>query len=99
MPWLTRLPSSYIREHVRFTTQPLETPEDPHKMVGLIELSEALDMLVYSSDYPHWDGDVPTYVSSILPDAWHAKVFHRNAQRVLRMPAGIELGGTAPQVA
>ena len=28
MPWTRRLPSAYLREHVRFTTQPLDAPPD-----------------------------------------------------------------------
>ena len=29
IPWCRRLPSEYVWEHVKFSSQPLETPEDP----------------------------------------------------------------------
>ena len=53
-PWLEKLPSEYMREHIRFSTQPLEAPPDPQKLVTLISLVGAEDMLMFSSDYPHW---------------------------------------------
>ena len=59
VPWLTRRPSEYIRESVRFTTQPLEEPEDPKDLVRLLELVHGDEILIFSSDYPHWDADDP----------------------------------------
>jgi predicted TIM-barrel fold metal-dependent hydrolase len=79
-PWVKRLPSDYFREHVRVTTQPLEmTP----KRSQLIEYLEAFggmeDILCFSTDYPHWDADDPTYIATRLPPAWLEKVFYKNA--------------------
>lgn len=101
--WVKRRPSEYLREHVVFTTQPCEgINHDRDAFVADLATIEGVeDMLAFSSDYPHWDGDVPTYIGSILPDAWHEKVFHGNARRILRMPASIELEleAAAPPVA
>ena len=37
-PHLKRPPSEYVREHVWFTTQPIEEPENPEHLVDIIEL-------------------------------------------------------------
>jgi predicted TIM-barrel fold metal-dependent hydrolase len=59
MPWLTRLPSEYVHEHVRFTTQPVE--ELTAEQFGqVVEMIGGERMLLFSSDYPHWDFDSPT---------------------------------------
>jgi uncharacterized protein len=79
VPWLKRMPSEYIREFVHFTTQPLEVPDRPRDLVTLLELVGAQDMLLYSSDYPHWDFDSPKYVLSGFPDDWKPKIMSGNA--------------------
>ncbi|MCW3018762.1 MAG: amidohydrolase [Solirubrobacterales bacterium] len=87
-PIVRRLPSEYLREHVKLSTQPLE---DPPRHAQLIQLFEAFggmeELLCFSSDYPHWDADDPRYIARILPADWAAKVFYANAASVLRLPA------------
>ena len=82
-PWLTRLPSEYIRECVRFTTQPLEEPRNPKDLVTLLSLVDAQDLLLYSSDYPHWDAENPDSLAlRAFPEDWRRKVFYDNARRL-----------------
>jgi predicted TIM-barrel fold metal-dependent hydrolase len=81
-PWLKRAPSEYFLEHVRMTTQPLESPDDRRDLLSVLEAYGAEDLLVYSSDYPHWDADDVRYVASRLPAKWHTKVFYDNARRL-----------------
>jgi predicted TIM-barrel fold metal-dependent hydrolase len=85
--WVRRLPSEYLREHVGFSTQPIEAPIDQRRRLldCLAGVDVVEDMLCFSSDYPHWDGDEPTFIGSILPAAWHQKVFYGNARRLLRL--------------
>jgi uncharacterized protein len=59
VPWLTRPPSEYLLEHIRFTTQPFIEPHDPRHLAPLMEMLHADQVLLYSSDYPHWDFDSP----------------------------------------
>jgi predicted TIM-barrel fold metal-dependent hydrolase len=81
-PWVRRDPSEYIRRHVRLSTQPLEMSADPR---GLVDVLEALggveDLLLFSTDYPHWDADDPKYIARRLPQEWLPKVFYENACR------------------
>ena len=59
VPWLRRRPSDYVREQVRFTTQPMEEPPEPRFLNQLIEMMGSDRMLMFASDYPHWDFDDP----------------------------------------
>lgn len=62
VPWVKRMPSEYIREQVRFTTQPMEYPEDPEDLYRMFEMIGSDDFLLFSTDYPHWDFDSPSHV-------------------------------------
>jgi predicted TIM-barrel fold metal-dependent hydrolase len=79
LPWLTRLPSEYITDHVRFTTQPLEEPENRQDLVKLFSTFDAEHMLMFSSDYPHWDADNPDTALKSLPEEWKQRIFWDNA--------------------
>lgn len=79
VPWLRRLPSEYFQDHVRVTTQPLDTPKRRGDLVSVLDTVGGENLLCFSSDYPHWDTDEVDYVARALPESWHAKVFLENA--------------------
>lgn len=79
-PWLTRLPSEYLVDHVRFTTQPIEEPENPAHLLQILEMVHADKTVMFSSDYPHWDNDSPTHGLPKLPAALAERIFHGNAE-------------------
>lgn len=58
-PWIERPPAEIIRDHVRLTTQPFDVPDNPDIVARLIDHIGSEEMLLFSSDYPHWqfDGD------------------------------------------
>ncbi len=91
-PWLVRKPSEVVREHIRFTTQPLEhTDGNDELLFAMLEAAGAPDILCFASDYPHWDFDDPGFMLRRLPDAWREPVMHDNAAAAygdrLRLPA------------
>lgn len=65
VPWLDRAPAEIIRDHVRLTLQPVDAPSGrPDLLARTLEQLGSDDMLLFSTDFPHWhfDGD------DVLPD-------------------------------
>lgn len=85
VPWLTRLPSEYIKEHCRLTTQPIEEPPHPEHLVQIFEMIDAEHLLMYSSDYPHWDFDSPTAALQHLPERMKRRIMVENARELYRL--------------
>lgn len=83
-PWLKKLPSEYVKEHIRFTSQPIEEPPDKRYLLELFEMCHAEDVMMYSSDYPHWDYDPPS-VWSFLPKNVKDKIMYQNALELYRI--------------
>ena len=66
-------PSEIVREHVRFTTQPLEhTDGHDDLLFEMLAAAGAPDILCFASDYPHWDFDDPASMLRRLPESWRA---------------------------
>jgi predicted TIM-barrel fold metal-dependent hydrolase len=85
-PWLTRLPSEYAHDHIRLSTQPLEQPRTMEHLWEPLADIHAEDMLLFASDYPHWDFDDPTLLR--LPPAWKDRILDANARALYGLPAG-----------
>ena len=80
VPHVKRPPTEYIREHVWWTTQPIEEPEDPEDLLHLIDWI-GWDRLLFSTDYPHWDFDDPRYAFKVkLEDRRKEQIFRGNAK-------------------
>ena len=76
---LRRPPSEYILDHVRVTSQPaLETPRTRDENVVLEEI-HAERTMVFSSDYPHWDGDEATQIFKGASPKLMRRIFYDNA--------------------
>jgi predicted TIM-barrel fold metal-dependent hydrolase len=84
VPHVKRPPSEYVQEHFYFATQPVEEPEQRHYFQHLLEqYPHFADRLVFSSDYPHWDGDAPDRALPLLRDPiLRDKVLRQNARRL-----------------
>jgi predicted TIM-barrel fold metal-dependent hydrolase len=94
VPWLERKPSEIMRDHIRFSTQPLEhTDGNDPLLFEMLAAAGAPEILCFASDYPHWDWDDPRFVLRRLPDEWRQKVMHDNAVEHY----GARLGYVAPR--
>jgi predicted TIM-barrel fold metal-dependent hydrolase len=86
VPWVKRLPSEYVRDHVRFTTQPLDEPDHQNQVLQVLaDWAHAEDVLMFSSDYPHWDSDDVTRVVRALPDSMRPAIFSQTALSTYRV--------------
>ncbi|RTL66194.1 MAG: amidohydrolase [Hyphomicrobiales bacterium] len=70
VPWVDRPPFEIVRDHVRLTAQPLDGPATPVAFGQFMEQMGSDKLLLFASDYPHWqfDGDdaVPDVISPTL---------------------------------
>lgn len=57
VPWVDRPPGQIVREHVRFSLQPVDGPPEAAAMLRLMEHMQSDELLVFSTDYPHWQFD------------------------------------------
>jgi len=91
-PWLDEPPSAIIKRHVKLTTQPVEEPEKPEHLAQIFDMIDAPQTLMFSSDYPHWDGDDPLFVlPRNLPFADRRRIFYDNAATLYGLPPLEEL--------
>ena len=81
-PWLTRPPSDVVREHILLTTQPLEEPANAEELQHILRMFDAGHMLMFSSDYPHWDGDTPDFAGRHFRGDLKARVMSETAREV-----------------
>jgi uncharacterized protein len=88
VPWVKRLPSEYFHDHIRLTTQPIEYSSKREETISTFEAIDGKNVLMYSSDYPHWDSDEPSYVATRFPEDWHGSLFYENAAKFYRLPQG-----------
>jgi len=84
-PWVKRLPSEYMREHVRFSSQPIDEPDTPEALAELISWMDGDRTLMFASDYPHWDWDDPAQSFTTLPDELRQRIFVENARETFSL--------------
>ena len=85
-PWLDRPPSEIAHEHIRLTTQPIEEPGDPKQLHQILDMFPADQMLMFSTDFPHWDGDTPDFAARLLPKHLRSSVMHETARKLYKLP-------------
>lgn len=81
VPFLRKPPSAYIREHMRVTTQPMEEPPNARQFLQLLDQFGSDDMILFATDYPHWDFDSPEDAfPAKLPERLERKIMAENAR-------------------
>jgi len=90
-PLLTKLPSDYMRENFYYTTQPMEIT-DMEALKNTFRMINAETQLMFSSDYPHWDFDLPSTVYDLpfLNEEQKRRILGENARQLFGLPTFAE---------
>ena len=85
-PLLKRKPSEYIRE-MYFSTQPMEMVDNREALELTFKMIKAETQLLYASDFPHWDMDLPSTIYDLpfLKEEQKRNILGGNAQRLFNL--------------
>jgi predicted TIM-barrel fold metal-dependent hydrolase len=80
VPWIDRSPTEIVRDHVRFTLQPVDAPRTrPEVLARAIEHLGSDELLLFSTDYPHWQFDGEDVLPAGLGEDTIRKMLVENA--------------------
>jgi predicted TIM-barrel fold metal-dependent hydrolase len=99
VPWVKRTPVEIVRQHIRLTTQPFDEPDGVPRLERFVEQMKSDEMLLFSTDFPHWHFDgtdaLPLAPSSPLARKVLCEnalaTYPRLAESVAKEPASKEL--------
>jgi len=86
VPLLKRKPSDYMRE-MYYSTQPMEMVGNREALELTFKMINAETQLMYASDYPHWDMDLPSTIYDLpfLSEQAKRNILGGNARRVFNL--------------
>jgi uncharacterized protein len=85
-PLLKQLPSEYMRRNCWYTSQPMETTH-PRALEVTLEMINAETQLLFSSDWPHYDFDLPATIYDLpfLSEQAKRNILGLNAARIFHL--------------
>ena len=88
-PGLKKLPGEYITD-MFYTSQPMEIPRDMSLLEATFKCIKAESQLLYSSDYPHWDFDLPSTIYDLpfLKEKAKRDILGGNAVKLFKLDIG-----------
>jgi uncharacterized protein len=86
VPLLKRRPSDYMRE-MFYSTQPMEMVNNREALELTFKMISAETQLMYASDYPHWDMDLPSTIYDLpfLSESAKRNILGGNAKRFFNL--------------
>jgi len=78
IPWVDRSPSEIVRDNFRLTLQPFDGPADPDDVERIVDHLRSDDMLLFSSDFPHWQFDGDATMPAGIPEGLRRKILVEN---------------------
>ncbi|MBI3966071.1 MAG: amidohydrolase family protein [Chloroflexi bacterium] len=87
MPWMKHMPNHYLKDHVLFLAHKLEGPSDPAIMAEWLAINEAGNTLLFASNYPQWDFNVPKGAFVDVPADMRRRIVLENARELYKLPA------------
>ena len=85
-PSLRKLPSEYMQD-MYYSSQPMEMPNDTDVLEMTFKMIKAETQLMWCSDYPHWDMDVPSVIYDLpfLDEKAKRNILGENARKLLNI--------------
>jgi hypothetical protein len=85
-PLLKRRPSEYMAE-MYYTSQPMEATDNMAALEVTFDMINAESQLMFSTDYPHWDFDLPSLIYDLpfLDEAGKRAILGGNAQKLFKL--------------
>jgi uncharacterized protein len=86
VPLLKRRPSDYMRE-MFYSSQPMEMVNNKEALELTFKMINAETQLMYASDYPHWDMDLPSTIYDLpfLSETGKRNILGGNAKRLFNL--------------
>jgi hypothetical protein len=86
VPLLKKRPSDYMRE-MFYSTQPMEMVNNREALELTFKMISAETQLMYASDYPHWDMDLPSTIYDLpfLSESGKRNILGGNAKRFFNL--------------
>jgi len=81
VPWVERSPREVFRDHFRATIQPFDAPDSPDLVRRLIDHLDSDALLLFSTDYPHWQFEGTQAIPEGLDPALARKIMVDNPLR------------------
>jgi predicted TIM-barrel fold metal-dependent hydrolase len=78
IPWIDRSPLEIFRDHFRLTVQPFDAPDSPDIVGRIIDQLGSDELLLFSSDYPHWQFDGDDFLPVGIPPDLARKIMVDN---------------------
>jgi predicted TIM-barrel fold metal-dependent hydrolase len=84
IPWVKEPPMSLIRDHIRFSTAPIDAGP-PKEMARIIEWLRSEDILMFATDYPHMHDDDLGALLEATPESMRPKLMADSAREWYRL--------------
>lgn len=81
IPWVSDPPGSIVRDRVRLTLQPFDAPPDAASVMRIVEHIGSDEMLLFSTDYPHYQFDSEMPLPEGLDEGLAHKIMAENPLR------------------
>ena len=78
VPWIDRPPMEIVRDHIRLTIQPFDAPNDPALVARVLDQLPSDEMLLFASDFPHWQFDGSDMLPAGIDAALRRKILVDN---------------------
>lgn len=78
IPWVDRAPAEIVQGNVRFSLQPVDAPPQPEQLARVIEHMGSDRLLLFSTDYPHWQFEDGAALPAGLPPGLERRIMLDN---------------------